>query len=69
MSTVLLSEWDRAEEGTGVRSVCREATVMTDHRIQAGQRGSTRGGKGSEKMVGVEDCQSWESRSELERSL
>lgn len=37
-SVVLLSECDKAKESQGSQSVCREAIVITDHRIQAGQR-------------------------------
>lgn len=56
-SVVLLSECDKAKESQGTQGACREATVLTDHRIQAGQRerGEDAWGKDSEKMAGVQD--------------
>lgn len=46
------------QKSQGSQGVCREATVIIDHRIQTGQREREvrmRGGKDSEKMAGVED--------------
>lgn len=45
-SVILLSECDKAKESHGSQGVCGEATVLTDHRTQAGQRERGEDGRG-----------------------